>query len=78
VLGVEGQAREILEASGAGVAVPPDDPGRLLDAVLRLRDDGEARRRMGAAGASYVRRHYDRREIAKRYWRLLQSVAASR
>jgi glycosyltransferase involved in cell wall biosynthesis len=78
VLGVGGQARQILEASGAGVAVPPEDADRLLDAVLRLRDDDEARRRMGAAGAAYVRRHYDRVEIAGRYWNLLQSVAASR
>jgi len=78
VLGVRGQAQAILEDAEAGIAVAPDDAGALLDAVLRLAHDDDARRRMGAAGAAYVRRHYDRRDIARRYWALLQSVAASR
>jgi glycosyltransferase involved in cell wall biosynthesis len=77
VLGVRGLAREILEASGAGIAVKPDDAAELLAAVLRLKGDPELRERLGAAGAAHVREHFDRREIARRYWLLLQEVAAS-
>lgn len=77
VLGVLGQAAEILRDSGAGLVVTPEDPDALLAAVLELKSDPERRRRMGQAGAEHVRNAYDRREIARRYWDLLQSVAAS-
>lgn len=77
VLGVRGHAREILEASGAGIPVEPEDPEALLAAILRLAEDEETRRRMGESGAEYVRQHYDRTQIAKRYWGLLQEIAAA-
>lgn len=78
VLGVRGQAREILEGSGAGIAVTPEDADEVLRAVLRLKGDPQLRERLGDAGAAHVRQNYDRRTIARRYWTLLQSVAASR
>jgi glycosyltransferase involved in cell wall biosynthesis len=77
VLGVRGQAREILEAAGAGIPVEPENADDLLQAILRLASDETACRNMGESGAKYVRRHYDRRDIAKRYWGLLQEVAAT-
>jgi glycosyltransferase involved in cell wall biosynthesis len=77
VLGVRGQAEEILQTAGAGIAVKPDDADELVAAVLRLKEDPGLRERLGAAGAAHVREHYDRREIARRYWDLLQSVAGS-
>lgn len=78
VLGVRGQAQEILEAAGAGIAVKPDDADELLAAVLRLKGDSGLRARLGDAGAAHVQENYDRRAIARRYWALLQSVAALR
>lgn len=78
VLGVRGQAAEILEAAGAGIAVTPEDSGELLEAVQRLKADPRLRERLGAAGAAHVRENYARPVIARRYWELLQSVAASR
>lgn len=78
VLGVRGQAQEILEAAGAGIAVKPGDADELLAAVLQLKGDSKLRERLGDAGAAHVQENYDRRVIARRYWALLQSVAASR
>lgn len=78
VLGVLGQARDILEAAGAGIPVMPEDSEELLNAVLKLKEDPALRARLGTAGAAHVRAHYDRREIARQYWALIQSVAASR
>lgn len=75
VLGVRGQAREILEEAGAGIGVAPDAPDELLAATLRLKRNPELRARMGEAGEAYVRAHYDRRKIAGRYWTLLQDIA---
>lgn len=77
VLGVKGQAKEILDEAGAGLSVPPEDPDALLAAVLTLKADAALRERLGAAGEDYVGRNYDRLEIAGRYWELLQRVAGS-
>jgi glycosyltransferase involved in cell wall biosynthesis len=75
VLGVGGQARAILEEAGGGIAVPPEDPRALLEAVLRLKSDPGRRAEMGHAGREHVRSRYDRRTIARSYWELLQQVA---
>lgn len=76
VLGVRGQAREILESAGAGIAVPPEDAGALLAAVLDLKHDAAQRERFGTAGQAHACEYYDRRDIARRYWELLQRIAA--
>lgn len=44
----------ILEASGAGVVVPPDDPEAFVTAVRALLDDGVRAERMGRAGREWV------------------------
>lgn len=75
VLGVDGEAREIVEASGAGSFVRPEDPEALLRAVRRLRDDPGLRTRQGAAGPAFVREHFDRRVLARRYTGILRAVA---
>jgi colanic acid biosynthesis glycosyl transferase WcaI len=48
-------AREIRD-SGAGVVVPAGDPAALLDAAVKLADDGEAGDRLGTAGQQYAQR----------------------
>ena len=65
ILGVEGQGREILEAAGAGVAVPPEDPHALAEAIRALADDPEARRRYGENGRRYVEKASNRAEKAR-------------
>lgn len=44
----------IAEVSGAGIAIPPEDPVAFTDAIYRLRHDPERARAMGAAGRSFV------------------------
>ena len=44
----------LLEASGAGIAVPPDDPDRFTAAVARLAGDPELATRMGRCGREWV------------------------
>lgn len=52
-------ARELVEAAGCGLVVPFDDAEAVVDAVLRLRDDPERRRRLGEAGRAVARWQYD-------------------
>jgi glycosyltransferase involved in cell wall biosynthesis len=55
ILMVDGEAREILEASGAGIAAPPGSADGLAKAVLLLLETPEEERcRMGAQGRAYV------------------------
>ena len=44
----------LLEASGAGIAVAPDDPDRFVEAVRRLAGDSELAARMGRDGRAWV------------------------
>lgn len=53
-------AHDPVRASGAGLAVQPDDPARMADAFLELAaTTPEARSVMGAAGRRYVAREHD-------------------
>jgi colanic acid biosynthesis glycosyl transferase WcaI len=47
---------QILDASGGGVAVPPDDVESFVDALRRLVDDPAERAAMGARGRQWVER----------------------
>lgn len=76
VLGVRGQAAEIVAKSGAGIVVPPEDAPALAQAVRELAADPGRRAEMGASGRRFVAEHYDRRALARRYAELLGRVAA--
>jgi glycosyltransferase involved in cell wall biosynthesis len=78
VLGVDGDARDLLLEAGAGIAVPPGDAAALVDAVCRLAGDPELRAAMGASGMTYVCREYSRRVWAARYLALLEAVSERR
>ncbi|MEN8144187.1 MAG: glycosyltransferase family 4 protein [Gemmatimonadota bacterium] len=78
VLGVEGEARRILDQAQVGIAIKPDDVAGLLSAVQHLRDNPDVYRRMSANGPRFVREHYERKEIAREYWRLLERISARR
>ena len=75
VLGVRGEAAEIVTASGAGVVVPPEDAAALAQAVCDLVADPARARAMGRAGRAFVAARYDRRALADRYVSLLRDVA---
>ena len=75
VLGVEGEARQIVEAADAGIGIEPENAAELAAAVVALARDPERRSRMGYSGRAYVEAHFDRRVLARRYLEVLQSVA---
>lgn len=74
ILGVEGEARLLLEQAGAGIAVTPESAEELVAAVRRLADDPELAETCGARGAHHVRANYDRETLARRYLDLLQAT----
>jgi glycosyltransferase involved in cell wall biosynthesis len=72
---VRGEARRILDASGGAITVDPEDAAGVAAAVRRLKADAELRRALGDAGRRFVQQHYERRQLAARYIRLLEDVA---
>jgi colanic acid biosynthesis glycosyl transferase WcaI len=74
ILGVEGQARELVEKADCGVCVPPEDSASLAGAIEQLHDDEELRNRLGVNGRNYVVTHLSREQTAKDYIELLQRV----
>jgi len=74
VLGVEGEAKAVLDAAGAGIAVMPENAAELAHAVSRLAGDPALCQRLGRQGAEYVREHHDRAKLAARYLDVLRAA----
>lgn len=49
---------ELIQSGETGLLVPPDDPAAFATALQQLVSDPDLRARLGAAGASHVRRHF--------------------
>jgi glycosyltransferase involved in cell wall biosynthesis len=73
----DGEARDFVERSGGGLAVPPGDGHALAIAIGALAADPDRRRALGRSGLSYVERHYDRAAIVAEVARRIDSLPAS-
>jgi glycosyltransferase involved in cell wall biosynthesis len=71
ILGVNGQAREILEASQGGIYVDPENPPQLCEAILTLRNQPSLRESMGRNGRKYIVQNLSRERTAADYLDLL-------
>ena len=78
ILGVEGEARDLLEDAKAGIAIIPEDSEQLAAAMRKLADDPELAARQGRAGRAFADVHFDRAKVATRYVEFLADVAARR
>jgi glycosyltransferase involved in cell wall biosynthesis len=79
ILGVEGEARALLETAGAGLAVTPEDSAALAAAVSRFAGEPGLGPAMGRAGRAHVEEHFDRERLARTYAAFLaECVAAAR
>jgi len=52
-------SRPFVGDGACAVMVPPDDPGAYAAAIMRLLDDPELRRTMGAEGRRRIERKYN-------------------
>lgn len=60
----EGVASRLVEESGAGVAIPPNDPDALAEAIRTLAADPDRRVRLGEAGRRTVLDRFNRATVA--------------
>src|SRR5262249_19917004 len=65
LLAVDGEARRVVEQSGAGRFVPPGDSDALFMALSELIEEGPAKlSARGLRGRAYVESEFDRRALA--------------
>jgi glycosyltransferase involved in cell wall biosynthesis len=76
LLGVDGEARRLVERAGAGLYFTPSDPRALLDGIRTLEADPDLRERMGRAGHHVATTEFDRGALAHRYAEILRGVVA--
>lgn len=75
VMAMEGPAADIVNGSGAGIVVPPDDPDRLAAALSDLAARSEQERAaMGDRARTYAAAHFRRDDVMGRIEGILESV----
>jgi glycosyltransferase involved in cell wall biosynthesis len=78
ILGVNGEAREIVTEAQAGLVVEPENSASLAAAVLQLAQDPVLTRRLGENGRRHVAAHFDRRVLARRFESVLLAAQGLR
>jgi glycosyltransferase involved in cell wall biosynthesis len=78
VLAIDGVIREVVEAAGCGLFVPPGNPSALAKAVRVLAADKEKARRMGLAGRKYLEQHFSRSAEAEKLATILEECRLDR
>ncbi len=78
ILGVEGQARTILEAAEAGIAIEPENANALAEAILQLASNPSLREAMGQNGRHYVIQNCSRQRTANLYLEHLREIVSEK
>jgi colanic acid biosynthesis glycosyl transferase WcaI len=74
IVAVDGQARQIVEESGGGVFVEPEDSQALVKVIFALAADPERRRQMGMSGRKYIVNKLSRGKTAQDYITVLEGI----
>lgn len=67
IASLRGESADILMKSGAALVIPPENPEELVGAIKILKGDSRKRSQMGQSGCAFVKKHYDRKMLARRY-----------
>ena len=73
IVNTDGWQRELVER-GAGLFARPGDPADLAAQVLKLRDDPALAKRLGEGGRRLAEEEFDRKLLAERLRRVLETV----
>ena len=77
ILGVEGQARQILEEAGAGLAIEPENAQALTQAITQLFQKPELGREFGKKGREYILQNLSRRRTAEDYIQIIEQLVGA-
>ena len=74
ILGVDGQARKIVEEADAGIVIEPENSIALVEAIQRLAANPKLCQQLGAQGREYIVRHFSRSQTANVYIHVLDAL----
>jgi glycosyltransferase involved in cell wall biosynthesis len=74
ILGVEGQARQIIDEAGAGLVIEPENAVALAQAIKRLEQDPANGRALGQKGRKYILQRFSRAGTAEKYIDVLEAL----
>lgn len=77
ILGVDGQAREIVESAGGGLCFEPQNEAGLVAAIRELVSHSALGQQLGEGGRRWIVDHLSRRMTAIKYLDVLRSVCES-
>ncbi len=64
IVSIDGEARRIVEESGGGVFVEPENIPEMINAILKLKSTPDSCEKMGKRGRAFVETHFSRRQKA--------------
>jgi colanic acid biosynthesis glycosyl transferase WcaI len=73
IVGVDGQARQIIEEAQAGIVIEPEDAAALIRAIIELRENRDLAAAMGQKGREYILQNFSRKGTAEKYIQVLQN-----
>ena len=71
---VDGEARQILEHSGAGIYAEPENVEAIKDAILHIYNNPDEAHKMGQKGRAYVEQNFNRDVLANQYLATLTEI----
>jgi colanic acid biosynthesis glycosyl transferase WcaI len=74
ILGVDGQARQILEEAGGGIAIEPESSQALISSIRLLHNNREVGHSMGQKGREYIVKNFSRANTAEKYIKVLADL----
>jgi glycosyltransferase involved in cell wall biosynthesis len=74
ILGVDGQAREIMEAANAGIFVEPENTADLIEAINRLSLNPSLCGSLGRNGRKAILKKFSRQQTADEYLTVLEAL----
>lgn len=78
LIGVHGEARKLVEASGGGMVMDPENENQLVDSLVGMQEARSKEKDLGDAGYAYVSSHFSRDHLSAKYVGILESVLEDR
>jgi colanic acid biosynthesis glycosyl transferase WcaI len=67
ILGVDGQARQIVDQANAGIVIEPENSEALVHAINQLAENLQLGTALGQKGREYILQNFSRRSTAEKY-----------
>ncbi|MFN3741040.1 MAG: glycosyltransferase family 4 protein [Anaerolineales bacterium] len=74
LLAIDGVIREVVEAAGCGIFVPPGNAQALAQAAEQLANNASLRETLGQRGRIYLEKHFSRQALGEQFRQLLEEM----